>query len=335
MSRIDSQIVSPMATGNGAYVVHCLLERYLPNYRIAGFNPYLTLIPILLRAAANCKGAKVIHSTPDYAVFNHTKSVPLIITFHNYVLDRWMQFHSSWLQRIHYATDLRLWTRMAVRKASYLTAVSYFLADLVKRDLGLTKPVRVIYNGIDVDHFRPQHATRSDQKEIRVFFSGNLTRRKGVHWLPAIARRLTPNAHIYYTSGLRTRNIFASVKMLRPVGQIPFDDMPKRYGEMDILLMPTVREGFGLAVAEAMACGRPVVASDCSSIPELIDNGKGGFLCPVGDAKAFAEKINILAESPNLRREMGEYNRVKVEKMFRLDRMVNGYRVLFEEVLSE
>ena len=104
---------------------------------------------------------------------------------------------------------------------------------------------------------------------------------------------------------------------------------------MDILLMPTIREGFGLAVAEAMACGRPVVASDCSSIPELIDDRKGGFLCPVGDVKAFAEKINILAESPNLRKEMGEYNREKVEKMFTLDRMINEYRALFEEVLSE
>ncbi len=98
--------------------------------------------------------------------------------------------------------------------------------------------------------------------------------------------------------------------------------------------MPTVREGFGMAVAEAMACGLPVVASDCSSIPELIDDGKGGYLCPVGDVKAFAEKINLLAESPNLRREMGEYNRTKVEKMFTLEKMAKGYQELFEEVLT-
>jgi glycosyltransferase involved in cell wall biosynthesis len=57
--------------------------------------------------------------------------------------------------------------------------------------------------------------------------------------------------------------------------------------------------------------------------------------CPVGDVDEFAEKINILAESPDLRREMGGYNRAKVEKMFTLDRMVNEYRALFEEVLSE
>jgi glycosyltransferase involved in cell wall biosynthesis len=110
--------------------------------------------------------------------------------------------------------------------------------------------------------------------------------------------------------------------------------MPSVYRMHDILLSPTVREGFGLAIAEAMACGLPVVASDCSAIPELIDHGKGGFLCPVGDVAAFAEKINILADSPRLRREMGEYNRTKIEKMFTVERMVNEYKDLFEEVLG-
>ena len=57
--------------------------------------------------------------------------------------------------------------------------------------------------------------------------------------------------------------------------------------------MPTVREGLSLAVLEAMACGLPVVASACSSLPEQIDNGMGGFLCPVGDVVAFAEKIKL------------------------------------------
>lgn len=95
--------------------------------------------------------------------------------------------------------------------------------------------------------------------------------------------------------------------------------MPQRYHQMDILLMPTVREGLSLAVLEAIDCGLPVVASDCSSLPEQVDPGKGGFLCPVGDVNAFAEKLNLLTESPALRREMGEYNRSKVEKIFNLE----------------
>lgn len=121
---------------------------------------------------------------------------------------------------------------------------------------------------------------------------------------------------------------------LKNLGRLAFDEMPDLYRSADILLFPTVREGFGLAAAEAMACGLPVVATDCSALPELIDEGKGGYLCPVGDVADFAEKINFLAENPGLRHEMGQYNRAKVEEKFTLDRMIKQYRELFEEVLS-
>ena len=328
-----SHIISPMPTGNGAYVLHKMLEAKIQNYRVHGYNPYLTLIPPLLAFIERSKKPLAIHTTPDYAIFFHREKIPMVLSFHNYVLDPWMRSYSSPLQKIHYATDLRLWSKMAVRRAHTVTAVSNFTAGLAQKDLNIIFPVRVIYNGIDTAHFTPAHSNIS-RKELRVFFSGNLIHRKGAHWLHAIGKRLKKNVHIYYTQGLRTRKPLEAAHGLKAIGSIPFEEMANRYREMDILLLPTVREGFGLSVAEAMACGLPVVASDCSSIPELVDHGKGGFLCPVGDVDAFAEKINILADSPNLRREMGEYNRAKVEKMFTLERMVNEYKDLFKEVLG-
>jgi len=325
-------IVSPMAWGSGAYVVHTILERHLPDYRVRAYHPYWVLFPFVLPAVVPLKGAHLVHSTPDYAIFFCRKSAPLVVTFHNYVLDGWMRAYSSWLQILHYATDLRLWVQQALRKANMVTAVSYFTARLVQEDLGSHRSIKVIYNGVDEGRFTPAPSSSSFQKEIRVFFSGNLTRRKGAHWLPDIARRLKKNVRIFYTQGLQSRSILPPDPRLQPIGPVPFEEMPALYQQMDILLMPTVREGFGLAVAEAMACGLPVAASDCSSIPELVDDGKGGFLCPVGDVEAFAEKINLLADSPNLRREMGEYNRAKVEKMFTAKRMAAQYQQLFESI---
>jgi len=329
------KITSPMATGNGAYIIHQILGNKIPNYHICGYNPYWTLcppaLPFLCRRQAI---TNIIHTTPDYAGFFYRKSIPLVITFQNYVLDRWMRAYSSWAQKIHYATDLRLQTWLALQKAHTVTAVSHFTARLVQQDLNLFRPIKVIYNGVDVNHFAPVPSLISHRKEIRVFVSGNLTRRKGAHWLLPIAGLLNKNIRMYYTQGLRTRKVLPSGHGLKSIGSVPFREMPKRYRQMDILLMTTVREGFSLAVLEAMSCGLPVVASDCSSLPEQIDNGMGGFLCPVGDVEAFAEKINLLADSPKLRREMGEYNRSKVEKMFTLDHMVTEYRELFEEVLS-
>jgi glycosyltransferase involved in cell wall biosynthesis len=226
---------------------------------------------------------------------------------------------------------------MALQKVHVVTAVSHFTARIVQHDLNLARPIRVISNGVDVNQFTPFSSSRSlptTSNEIRVFFSGNLSRRKGVQWLPLIARRLGKNIRIYYTQGLRSRSRSIHSPLLCSVGPVPFEDMPDCYRQMDLLLMPTVREGFGLSVAEAMACGLPVVASNCSAIPELIDDGKGGFLCPVGDTAAFAEKINLLADSPQLRREMGQYNRSKVEKLFTIERMIKEYQELFDEVLS-
>ena len=322
-----------MATGNGAYIVHKTLETEIFDYNVIDYSPFWTFFPFALRIFSPIKSTRLIHTTPDYAIFSYRKEIPMVLTFHNYVLDPWMRSYSSPLQRIHYRTDLRLWTKLATRKAHTITAVSNFTASLAKKDLNISHAIRVIYNGIDTAHFTPAHSNTS-RKELCIFFSGNLTRRKGAHWLHAIGKRLKKNVTIYYTQGLRTRKPLQASHGLKAIGPVPFRQMANRYREMDILLLPTVREGLSLSVLEAMACGLPVIASDCSSLPEQIDHGKGGFLCPVGDVDAFAEKINILADSPRLRREMGEYNRAKVEKMFTLGRMVYEYKNLFEEVLG-
>jgi glycosyltransferase involved in cell wall biosynthesis len=331
---IGFRIISPMGKGSGAYVIHRILERQIPGYRVVPYHANWTLFPFLLRFVAPIKHARLIHTVPDYARFFYRKSLPLVISFQNYVLDIWMRPYCSFLQKIHYATDLRIWTRSAIKKSQKITAVSRFTADLVRKDMRLSDPVDIIYNGVDADHFTPNPVKRNDQKEIRVFFSGNLTRRKGAHWLPEIANHLNNNIKIYYTQGLRTRSVLPDLPNLRSIGAVEFEQMPARYRQMDILLMPTVREGFSLAVLEAMASGLPVVASHCSSLPEQINEGKGGFLCPVGDAQSFADRINLLADSPKLRTEMGGYNRNKVEKHFTTGKMIAAYKNLFKTLLN-
>ena len=327
-------ILSPMAMGSGAPVVHRLLERFITDYRFIPYNSNWIFIPLMLPLVAKINHASLIHTVADYARFFYRPAIPLVISFQNYVLDSWMRPYSSFLQKLHYAGDLKLWTKLAIDKAVKITAVSDFTANLVKKDMKLTKPIEIIYNGVDTNHFSPNPAKGKNQKEVRVFFSGNLTRRKGIQWIPEIAKHIGKNVCIYYTQGLRTRNALPPRPNLKPVGPVPYSQMPERYREMDILLMPTVREGLSVAVLEAMACGLPVVASNCSSLPEQIDEGKGGFLCPVGDVQAFAEKTNLLADSRKLRIDMGNYNRSIVEELFSIGKMIAGYEKLFEELLN-
>ena len=323
-----------MARGNGAYVVHRILERCIDGYMVRGYHPNWTFFPLSINQIAPTQNASLIHTTPDYALFSYRKTIPLIISFQNYVLDPWMGQYSNLWQRLHYRTDLRFWTRMALAKAETITAVSKYTGKLVKKDLNVKRRIQVIYNAADEKIFTPGNLNRPNSKEVRVLYSGNLTLRKGAHWLPAIADKLDKHVRIYYTQGLRTRNTLPEHANLRPIGPVPFEEMPARYRQMDILLMPTVREGFSLSVLEAMACGLPVVASDCSSLPEQIDEGQGGLLCPVGAVDCFAERLNQLADSPNKRKEMGQFNRSKIEEHFTVKKMINEYTRLFETILA-
>ena len=332
---LRNNIISPMATGNGAYIVHKTLESRMTGYQVIPFNPYRTLFPPSLLLLGRFCRAGLIHTTPDYAFFHVRRNIPLILTFHGYVLDRFMLDYSSALQNVHCQTDLKIFTKLAVRKADIITAVSRFTANLVRQDMELADSIKVIYNGVDHALFTPHKAKHKMQtNKINVLFCGKLTRRKGAHYLIPIAERLDRNININYTSGLRFSGMLADHSQLQCLGAVPYHEMPTVYQNADILLFPTVREGLSLAALEAMSCGLPVVATDCSSLPELIDEGKGGFLCQLGDVDAFADRIHLLAENPQLRREMGDYNRAKVEKMFTIDRMVGQYQELFEEVLS-
>jgi L-malate glycosyltransferase len=327
-----SAIISPMPRGCGAYVLHGMIESGMPDYKLVAYSPWLSLVPFVLPRLAAGISCRLVHTTPDYGLFFHRDKIPLVLTVHHYMCDPEIRKYSSFLQQAHYATDLKWFIRKSIQKCTMLTSVSNYSAQHIQNELELTRDIQVIYNGVDEKLFSPANRKRHS-REVRALFSGNLTKRKGAQWLPDIAANLDRGIIVRFTSGLRHTKFSPKARNLFDLGRIDREHMPEVYRSSDILVSPTTREGFGLSIAEAMACGLPVVASNCSAVPELIDDGLGGFLCPVGDVKAFAEKINLLASTPELRRQMGEYNRAKVEKMFTMERMVSEYRELFDSLL--
>ena len=325
------KICSPMPTGNGAFIVHEQLASCIDGYSIRPYHPNYTLIPMIM-PLLGCNQADIIHTTADYGLFFNKRDSKLVLTFHNYILDRFMHRYSTFLQKTHYRTDLKLFTRLSVNKANILTAVSHFTAEIVKKDMQLNQDIQVIYNGIDESLFVPLKPIKSES-HITVLFSGNTSIRKGFDFLPELLPYLNDNIRIIYTSGLRNRRANKYSDRIINIGSIPHKEMPAVYQHADILVSPSIREGFGLSVAEAMSCGLPVVAFNTSSIPELVDHGCGGYLTEIYDARKFAEYINILAESSPLRRRFGEYNRAKVEEKFTRSRMIEDYCLLFEKAM--
>ena len=114
-----------------------------------------------------------------------------------------------------------------------------------------------------------------------------------------------------------------------PLGRLSLSELVEMYNLCDILIAPSRLEGFGYSVAEAMSSGKPIVATNCSSFPELIEEDKGGFLCEIDDIQSFSQKITILGDDENLRKKMGVYNRKKVVNKFNLQKMGKQYLKIY------
>lgn len=331
LKRDRGTIIAPMPTGSGAIVVHRQLERFLPNYRVLPFSPMRELFPPLI-GLQRLVGASIVHTTPDHATFLARPGVPLVITFHNLVVDAFMRRYSSLLQRLHYSTDLRWLIRRALRRADAVTAVSEFTRELVRAEFDFTGAISVVPNGVDVGHFKPREAD-NNRDPIKVLFAGNLTPRKGAKWIAEVAAKLPLGTQLICASSRRGpgSDMLPKRKNVRVLDNVDHRDMPEIYRDADIFLLPSVREGMSLAILEAMASGLPVVATDNASNPELVHPQRGGYLCPLGDVDAFVSAVRELAESPERRREMGLYNRFIAESRYGVLRMAASYAAIFDQ----
>ncbi len=326
-------IISPMPGGNGACVVHRQLEMRLPGYRLRRYSPWWTLLPVTLPWFARGRRIDLVHTELNYACFLKRPGVPLVATAHGYSLDPFLASYASPLQRLHYRTDLRWFLEASLRVADRVTAVSRFVADRLRSHPGCPAEIPVIYNGVDERRFRPAAAVPSGRRRaFRILFCGKLTRKKGADTMVPLANRLGAGYEIWYVGGGTLPGGAAGSASLVAMGVVPYERMHELYTSVDVLFIPSVREGCPLAVLEAMACGLPVVGNDCSGIPELVKEGEGGFLSEIGRIDRYAEAFERLRDDPRLCRRMGAFNRARVEERFTLARMAEQYRRLFESL---
>lgn len=204
--------------------------------------------------------------------------------------------------------------------------------------------IQVIYNGIDLDEFDKQTGNppyERKENEVILATAGRLSKQKGHDLLFDSIQKLKQ-------TGISFKLLIAGDGELRDElvhkasemglsGHIIFlgflDNIKPLLDSSDIFLFPSRWEGFGYALVEAMACRKPVVAFHTSSNPEIVADGKTGFLVKDFDTGEFAEMIFQLINNPHLRTQMGENGRNRVEEKFTLERavqelleLVNGQR---------
>ena len=212
-----------------------------------------------------------------------------------------------------------------------------------------TDHVAVAPYGVD-GKFAPRPA-RADLRaryglghEPVVLFFGGLKPRKNLHLLLDVwveVARACPEARLLVAGGgplladLRRRagalGLGARVVF---TGYVPEAEKADHFNLADVFVFPSALEGFGLAVGEAMSSGLPVVASDRGSIPELLADGEGGFLCDPARPAQFVEALLRLLREPALRVKQGGANAERIERWFRWERCVAATREQYEQVVS-
>jgi len=177
--------------------------------------------------------------------------------------------------------------------------------------------LRIVVYGVDKDLFRP----RSKNDEVfRVLFIGQICLRKGFQYLLEAWKSMKlKNAELVLVGTSKPDALYALRKYS---GKVDFkiygalSDMnaiAEVYNKASVAVFPSIEEGFGMVVTEAMASGLPVVVSENVGAKNLIKNGEDGLIVPIRDANAIKNAILSLYEDEEKRREMGRKARSKIE----------------------
>lgn len=168
--------------------------------------------------------------------------------------------------------------------------------------------IAVVSLGVDAGTFHPV-AGPTDTGKPRILFVGAVGVQKGTPQLLQSFAPLHRDADLHLVGPVDPE--FAGKLKHLPTdavslpGAVPKAQIGQAYADADIFCLPSVHEGFGMVVLEAMASGLPVVVSDQAGAADAVTHGEDGFVFPVNDEEALTEHLNALIGDPRLRREMG------------------------------
>ncbi len=243
------------------------------------------------------------------------------------------------------------------KKIAKLSSVELIISNSTASSIPITKniskKIKIIHNGIDIEEYShiSKGTLRNETKtknKIIIGYTGNIIPRKGLDILIkasakviqyrndtviVIIGRVPIGSNIDYQMkysklasdlGIANKIIFTGFKKdIRPYVQ-----------DMDILTLPSRQEPFGRSIIEAMALGKPVVASNIGGIPEIITHGKDGFLCPIEDIDALAKSLDKLIKDKSLRLKIGKEAKATIKDRFNVKKLSTDIQDLIKQILE-
>ncbi|MCE5198713.1 MAG: glycosyltransferase family 4 protein [Armatimonadota bacterium] len=206
--------------------------------------------------------------------------------------------------------------------------------------------IRVIRSGCDVDAFTSAQADPTLQASFGangfplVCTAAFLSERKGINYLIEAASLLkdfgTPVHLVIAGEGERRVSLEAQANDLgiRATFLGYFSDTPRLLASTNIFVMPSLSEGLGVAALEAMAAGKPVIASAVGGLRESVVDGVTGYHVPPADPRALADAIRKLLADPNISKRMGAAGQARMRELYSLNNMAQSNEALYQELLN-
>lgn len=217
--------------------------------------------------------------------------------------------------------------------ADYAFVPSTFSLKTFK-DYGIAKEKLILMPfGIEADSIRKEIASK-ERKEFKVGFIGSIGLRKGIRYLMEAVREIdNPNIKLYIAGSFQAKgNILQEYRgYYNLMGYLSPSKKEGFISDLDVLVLPSLIDSFGIVILEAMAKGIAVIASENTGGPDIINNGNDGFIVPIRNTEAIKEKILYLYNNRQKRVDMGRKALEKVSN-FTWDRYADRYKNFIETI---
>jgi glycosyltransferase involved in cell wall biosynthesis len=263
----------------------------------------------------------------------------------------------AWLKKIPLvfhvrASDRDRYDRIIYRCPDRIILVANALRNRFNWVTDNTKFITV-YNGVDLREFdggisANQESEKANQTEsgLLILCSGRIEPAKGQIYLIEACAKLNDRQitfHLLFAGDVANKEYLADcqqkVAELEMRDHISFpghiENILEVLSRADIFVLPSISgEAFSRAIIEAMAMGKPIVATDVGGAKEAIEDGVSGFIVPPADSTALAERIYILATDEKLRHKFGAAARKRVEELFTIEKNVKNTEQIYAELLG-
>ncbi len=273
------------------------------------------------------------------------KKVILIVESHgdferNLFLQRRIRFPSV------YRFLMKAIATFSLRRADSLRAISDATQEQLEKWTG-RKAIVKFPTWTDIEVFQNAGSSVRHKTERFILYVGVLIPLKGVHFLLESFARISneikdtklvligkANDGGYAESLVKLTARLGLDQRVTFMGAMPQAELAELMARAQVLVLPSLSEGLGRVLLEAMACGTPVIGSAVGGIPEIIQEGETGFLIPPGDVGALAGRLKWILEHPHEARQLGERARKFAQDFFSEDLYLQGYKNLFTQALS-